>query len=175
MILEGGIVGVDEATGFFLTNSGKLVNSLGEVQTGVAGTGTAAATATPQTKAFYDQLASFGGLQTVLQVIFEQNFPTFVQNGMTTATEHFNNFNNTVAESLGTTSTVMQTIFETSLPTFAETGTAAVVEKFETMKSSIESILSSIESFPTRRRWRRRRRRSKSSRSRSRSRSRRIR
>ena len=145
----------DEAKKSFVDLNGNLVSfeeaariagqSTSGLATGTTAAGTAAGTATPQMQAFYDTVANFGTLESLMITIFTQKFPQHVKAGIDASTQHFADFNNTIAPTFGEFESLITTMFETNMPTHAETGIAKVVTAFEGMKTSIESVLSSID------------------------------
>lgn len=92
----------DKAKNSFVDLNGNLISfqdaakiageSTSGLASGTTAAGTAAATADPKMAAFYTTVAQFGGIESVMQVIFEQNFPTHVKTGTDAALTHFTQF-----------------------------------------------------------------------------------
>lgn len=125
-----------------LTEAGFSAEELAEA---AANAGTNADTANGQFQAFYDTVQRAGELETVFQVIFEQNLPVHVENGVNAATQKFEEFKDGIGPVMGEIDSLTQTIFETNVPNHASIMADNVNTHFETMKSNAQSTLSDME------------------------------
>ena len=134
---------VAELTG----NASGAKTAVDGLTTGVADTGAAANSATPEMLAFYAAIANFGTIEAVAITIFTVKLPEHAKTGATAMAAEFATLPTQIAPHFGTLESMALTIMATNIPTHAAAGIPFIVAAYSLMTPNIAPFFGELEAM----------------------------